>query len=65
MRIWALGLLELPVAKVFLYDVWALQTVYRIVAFVVLGLLLIGGGYLYQRNSKTIRGFFSVKNRQA
>jgi uncharacterized membrane protein len=58
-RIWALGLLIIPIIKVFLYDVWALQTIYRIVAFVGLGILLIVGGYLYQRNSKAIRGFFA------
>ena len=58
-RIWALGLLVVPIAKVFLYDVWALQTLYRIVAFVGLGILLIVGGYLYQRNSKRIIGFFN------
>ena len=58
-RIWALALLVVPIAKVFLYDVWALQTLYRIVAFVGLGILLIMGGYLYQRNSKRIIGFFT------
>ena len=59
--IWALGLLIVPIAKVFLYDVWALQTLYRIVAFIGLGILLIVGGYLYQRNSKRIIGFFKDK----
>jgi hypothetical protein len=61
-RIWALGLLIIPIIKVFLYDVWALQTLYRIVAFVGLGILLIVGGYLYQRNSKTIIGFFTDRH---
>jgi uncharacterized membrane protein len=61
-RIWALGLLIIPIIKVFLYDVWALQTIYRIVAFIGLGILLIAGGYLYQRNSKTIIGFFTDRH---
>jgi uncharacterized membrane protein len=60
-RIWGLGLLVIPILKVFLYDVWALQTLYRIVAFVGLGILLIVGGYLYQRNSRAIIGFFTDK----
>lgn len=60
-RLWALGLLFVPVIKVFVYDVWALQTVYRIIAFVGLGLLLLISAYLYQRYSKIIRGFIASK----
>jgi uncharacterized membrane protein len=56
-RLWALGLLFVPIAKVFVYDVWALETLYRIIAFVGLGLLLLAGAYLYQRYGKAIRGF--------
>jgi len=60
-RLWALGLLIVPVGKVFIYDVWALETIYRIVAFVGLGLLLLASAYLYQRYSKAIRGFIVDK----
>lgn len=53
----AIGFLAVPVAKVFVYDVFALERVYRVVAFVGLGVLLLAGGYAYQRFGKAIRGF--------
>ena len=56
-RLWGLSFLIVPIGKVFIYDVWALEAVYRIVAFVGLGLLLLTSGYLYQRYSKNITGF--------
>ena len=60
-RVAALALLAVPVAKVFVYDVFTLERVYRIGAFMGLGVLLLAGGYLYQRYSKVIRGFFVEK----
>ncbi len=60
-RLWALGLLTIPIGKVFLWDVWALETIYRIIAFVGLGLLLLIGAYLYQRYSQVIKGVFTEK----
>ena len=61
MRIGALILLAVPIVKVFVYDVFKLATGYRIAAFVGLGVLLIVSGYLYQRYSKVIKGFFIEK----
>jgi len=60
-RLGALALLAIPIIKVFVYDVFALERVYRIVAFVGLGLLLIISAYLYHRFSKAIRGFLVNK----
>jgi uncharacterized membrane protein len=60
-RLGALALLAISIIKVFVYDVFALERVYRIVAFVGLGLLLIISAYLYQRYSKSIRGFLVNK----
>jgi uncharacterized membrane protein len=60
-RLWALGLLIVPIVKVFIYDVWALETIYRIVAFVGLGLLLLISAYIYQRYSQVIKGVFTKK----
>jgi uncharacterized membrane protein len=57
LRLGALALLLVAIAKVFVYDVFKLAMVYRIVAFVGLGLLLLASGYLYQRYSKRIREF--------
>jgi len=60
-RLAALGLLAVPIVKVFLYDVFALEQVYRIVAFVGLGVLLLASAYLYQRYRAAIRGFLTKK----
>ena len=49
LRLAALVLLLIAIGKVFVYDVFNLAMVYRIIAFTGLGLLLIAAGYLYQR----------------
>ncbi len=61
LRIAALVLLAAPIAKVFVYDVFTLDRVYRIGAFIGLGVVLVASGYLYQRYSKAIRGFLVEK----
>jgi uncharacterized membrane protein len=58
-RMGGLALLAVPIIKVFVYDVFKLQNVYRIAAFVSLGVLLVVSGYLYQRYSKRIKGFLT------
>jgi len=60
-RIGAMILLAVPIVKVFVYDVFKLEMGYRIAAFVGLGVLLLVSGYLYQRYSKVIKGFFIEK----
>ena len=60
-RLAALGLLVIPVGKVFLYDVFTLETEYRITAFVGLGIILVVGGYAYQRFGKSAVGFLVEK----
>ncbi len=60
-RLWGLALLIIPIVKVFAYDVWALETIYRIVSFVGLGILLLVSAYLYQRHRKAIRGLIVDK----
>jgi hypothetical protein len=57
-RIGSLAFLAVPIVKVFVYDVFKLETSYRIGAFVGLGVLLLVSAYLYQRYSKIIRGVF-------
>ena len=56
-RLAGLGLLAVPVVKLFAYDAFELEQVYRVIAFVGLGALLVIGGFLYQRYSRVIRGF--------
>lgn len=58
-RLAALGLLAIPIVKVFAYDVFALEQVYRIIAFVGLGFLLLASAYFYNRYSKAVKGFFT------
>ena len=56
-RLAGLALLALPVVKLFAYDAFELEQVYRVIAFIGLGALLVIGGFLYQRYSRVIRGF--------
>jgi uncharacterized membrane protein len=49
LRYGALALLGVVIAKVFAVDLAAVHTGYRIVSFLVLGLVLLGVSYLYQR----------------
>ena len=60
-RLAALALLAVPIAKLFVYDVFVLERAYRVAAFIGLGALLLVGGYLYQRFGKAIRGFLLEK----
>jgi uncharacterized membrane protein len=60
-RLWALVLLAVPVLKLFVYDVFTLKLLYRIIAFVGLGVLLLISAYLYSRYNKSIRGFIAKK----
>jgi uncharacterized membrane protein len=46
----AIVLLAITTAKVFLYDISALERGFRIVAFIVLGGILLGVSFFYQRN---------------
>ena len=48
-RIAGLALLGVAVAKVFMFDLATLTSVYRVVSLVGLGLLLLGGALVWQR----------------
>jgi uncharacterized membrane protein len=45
----ALALLGLAIAKVFVYDLAALTSIYRVASFIALGLLLLGAAFAWQR----------------
>jgi uncharacterized membrane protein len=57
-RIMGLGLLAIVVAKLYLYDVWQLERLYRIVAFTLLGILLLATSYLYSRYRTKIESWW-------
>lgn len=52
LRLSGFGLLSLAVAKVFLFDMAALDSGWRILSFVVLGLLLLASAFAYQRMAR-------------
>ena len=47
-----MALLTIPVAKLFVFDVFLLERGYRVAAFVTLGVLFLGTGLVYQRYSQ-------------
>jgi hypothetical protein len=49
LRWFGLGLLALATGKVFLYDLASLDAVYRVMSFIVLGILLLLSAYAYRR----------------
>ncbi|HEV7404187.1 MAG TPA: DUF2339 domain-containing protein [Chthoniobacteraceae bacterium] len=57
-RIYRIGgflILALAVGRIFLVDVWKLETVYRILSFMVLGIVLLALGFVYNRYADKIR----------
>ncbi len=61
-RLMGLILIGIVVLKLYIYDVWQLARVFRILAFVVLGLLLLATSYLYSRYRSTIEGWWKNEN---
>ena len=57
-RLGGLALLAIPVIKLFLVDSFLLEAGYRVASFMIMGLLLLVGGYLYQRHNEAFREFF-------
>jgi uncharacterized membrane protein len=51
-RLMGLGLLVLAILKVFLFDMSSLDRLYRIVSFIVLGVILLVVSFLYQQRQK-------------
>jgi uncharacterized membrane protein len=54
LRLAALGLFGLTALKLVLIDMAKIQEVYRIISFLVLGVLMIGASYLYHRVEKRL-----------
>jgi uncharacterized membrane protein len=57
-RILGLGLIALVVLKLYLYDVWEASRLFRMAAFVSLGVLLLLTSYLYSRFRPTIENWW-------
>jgi uncharacterized membrane protein len=56
-RLGGLGLVSLAIVKLFLYDMVRLGGGYRVAAFVITGVLLLAGGFVYHRYADVIKGF--------
>jgi Predicted membrane protein (DUF2339) len=54
-RILGLLILASAVGRIFCVDIWQLETIYRILSFLVLGVVLLGLGFLYNRHAETLR----------
>jgi uncharacterized membrane protein len=64
LRLAALGLFGLTALKLVLVDMAEVQEVYRIVSFLVLGVLMIGASYLYHRVEKRLGLSSSARDAQ-
>ena len=58
----AILLFGFSIVKVFLYDVQALDTAYRIISFVALGAILLGVSFTYKKNKEKITHFLEGEN---
>lgn len=64
-RIAALGLFGVAAAKLLIVDIAGIKQVWRIVAFLVMGLLMIGAAYLYHRLEKLLDAPSSESDEEA
>jgi uncharacterized membrane protein len=55
LRVMALALTGMTIVKVFLLDLQSLERIYRVIAFIVLGVILLLGAFLYQRLMRLAR----------
>ncbi|HJQ71292.1 MAG TPA: DUF2339 domain-containing protein [Blastocatellia bacterium] len=65
LRVMALVLLAVTIAKVFLVDMASLRTIYRIISFVVLGGVLLAVSFLYQRYRQRLEEILGDEEEQA
>ena len=54
-RLLGLLLLSISIARLFFVDVWHLETIYRILSFLILGVVMLALGFLYNRFADFIR----------
>ena len=54
-RWFGLGILACAIGRVFLSDVWKLDTIYRILSFMALGVVLLALGFVYNKYQEKIR----------
>ncbi len=57
MRLIGFGILIVPVAKTFLYDVWVIHPILGFGGMFVMGCMLLGMSFVYQRNRTRVQSF--------
>ena len=65
LRVLGLLLLGLTIFKVFLFDLSSLEKLYRIISFIVLGLILLAVSFLYQRYRQRVAEFIGDRDAPA
>ena len=58
LRVTGIVMLAVPVAKLFVFDVFLLERGYRVGAFATLGVMLLAMGLAYQRYGTAVKGLF-------
>ena len=58
-RLAGLGLMFIPIVKLYVYDLWSLENVYKVSLFITLGLIFLISGFLYQKYTERIKEFLS------
>ena len=61
-RVAGLLLLAIPILKLFLFDTYRLDQIYKIIAYLSLGFILIIGGFMYQRYRERVIRFLLKEN---
>ena len=54
-----IGLMFIPIVKLYVYDLWSLENVYKVSLFITLGLIFLISGFLYQKYTERIKEFLS------
>ena len=56
-RVGGLALLAVAIVKLFIVDTFTLESGYRVAAYLILGVLLLAGGFVYHRYAEAVKGF--------
>ena len=58
-RLAGIVLMFAPIIKLYAYDLWSLENIYKVSLFITLGLIFLISGFLYQKYTERIKEFLS------
>lgn len=58
------GLIGLMVLKLYLYDIWKMDNVSRIIAFIILGLILLTSSFTFQKLTKVLKNMMEKEEKR-